>query len=63
MITKQALTLLADPPLLPPNVRAQIAEMRGRIHSTLGQVVLAMAALPPIVDCRLKDVWQNPAFA
>ena len=31
-------------PLADPKVRAQIAETAKRIHSTLGQVVLAMAA-------------------
>jgi cytolysin-activating lysine-acyltransferase len=41
MIAATLWTALAD-----PKIRAQIAEMRGRIHSTLGQVVLAMAALP-----------------
>ncbi len=42
--------------LADPKVRAQIAEMRGRIHSTLGQVVLAMAALPRYQYLSLIDL-------
>jgi hypothetical protein len=52
-LTRQA---LADPPLLPPKVRAQIAEMRTRIHTSLGQVVLAMAALPRYRYLSLVDL-------
>jgi cytolysin-activating lysine-acyltransferase len=48
---KTAQEALAD-----PRVRAQIAEMRGRIHSTLGQVVLAMAALPRYRYLSLVDL-------
>jgi cytolysin-activating lysine-acyltransferase len=47
---------LADPPLLPPKVRAQIAETAKRIHSTLGKVVLAMAALPRYRYLSLVDL-------
>jgi cytolysin-activating lysine-acyltransferase len=39
-----------------PRVRAHIAEMRGRIHSTLGQVVLAMVALPRYRYLSLVDL-------
>jgi cytolysin-activating lysine-acyltransferase len=48
---KNAQEALAD-----PKIRAQIAEMRGRIHSTLGQVVLAMAALPRYQYLSLIDL-------
>jgi cytolysin-activating lysine-acyltransferase len=48
---KTAQEALAD-----PKVRAQIAELRGRIHSTLGQVVLAMAALPRYQYLSLIDL-------
>jgi hypothetical protein len=49
--SKSAQQALAD-----PKVRAQIAEMRTRIHSTLGQVVLAMAALPRYRYLSLVDL-------
>jgi cytolysin-activating lysine-acyltransferase len=48
---KNAQEALAD-----PKIRAQIVEMRGRIHSTLGQVVLAMAALPRYQYLSLIDL-------
>jgi cytolysin-activating lysine-acyltransferase len=47
---------LADPPLAPKKIRAQIAETGKRIHSTLGQVVLAMAALPRYQVLSLIDL-------
>jgi hypothetical protein len=47
---------LADPPLAPKKIRAQIAETGKRIHSTLGQVVLAMAALPRYQYLSLIDL-------
>jgi cytolysin-activating lysine-acyltransferase len=48
---KNAQEALAD-----PKIRAQIVEMRGRIHSRLGQVVLAMAALPRYQYLSLIDL-------
>jgi hypothetical protein len=47
---------LADPPLLPPKMRAQIAETAKCIHTTLVQVVLAMAALPRYRYLSLVDL-------
>jgi cytolysin-activating lysine-acyltransferase len=47
---------LADPPLAPKKIRAQIAETGKRIHSSLGQVVLAMTALPRYQYLSLIDL-------
>jgi cytolysin-activating lysine-acyltransferase len=55
-LTTKTAPKTAQQALADPKVRAQIAEMRGRIHSTLGQVVLAMAALPRYRYLSLVDL-------
>jgi cytolysin-activating lysine-acyltransferase len=55
-IAPQKAPKTAQQALADPKVRAQIAEMRTRIHSTLGQVVLAMAALPRYRYLSLVDL-------
>jgi cytolysin-activating lysine-acyltransferase len=55
-IAPQKAPKTAQQALADPKVRAQIAEMRTRIHTTLGQVVLAMAALPRYRYLSLVDL-------